>query len=496
MQDIKKRQDIMQEKRKKTPWRHFVKEIASWYPIVLYRNKWTLSRYPDTIRSPLLQSWKTIKTYLSTEHIEKKTFFEKFKALFLTIPMEALIHFPWIENSDYADIISSSKNAYLSWNVTQWNENVVYSLWVKENSKNIFNSVMVWSNSDTIHWSTGIINSFKVFYSRYIYNSSNIKFSINMMNCHDCIFCNNLENKSYCVNNKQYTKQEYKKVEYKYFKEKWLFSNRHKKINSFWAVNYWSTNVEGNFILHSYNVKNGCFVYNIRNSHNVILWWYSYEEEYLYDAMFSWAKSDCYGILCCWSKSQHIYNCFWLQSSFNMYYCYKCSNCSFCLWCIWLENKQFCIFNKQYTKEERFELANKIFAQMDQEWVLWEFFPASINPFYFNDTVAYLIDDSFTKQEVEAEWYLRRDEEIKVDIPVWTEAIKTTELDQYQWFDSEWNRTIDPSILKKVIIDEKWNFYRIVKIEYDFLVKHWLPLPEIHGFDRIKLGFKFEHTKN
>ncbi len=40
-----------------------------------------------------------------------------------------------------------------------------------------------------------------------------------------------------------------------------------------------------------------------------------------------------------------------------------------------------------------------------------------MNPFYFNDTAAYLIDDSFTKEEVEAEGYLRRDEKIKVDIP-------------------------------------------------------------------------------
>ena len=40
-----------------------------------------------------------------------------------------------------------------------------------------------------------------------------------------------------------------------------------------------------------------------------------------------------------------------------------------------------------------------------------------MNPFYFNDTAAYLIDDSFTKEEVEAEGYLWRDEPIKVDIP-------------------------------------------------------------------------------
>ncbi|MEI6774385.1 MAG: hypothetical protein WCL18_06460 [bacterium] len=40
--------------------------------------------------------------------------------------------------------------------------------------------------------------------------------------------------------------------------------------------------------------------------------------------------------------------------------------CSYCLGCVGLQNKQFCILNKQYTKEERFILANKIFEDMEK----------------------------------------------------------------------------------------------------------------------------------
>jgi hypothetical protein len=39
---------------------------------------------------------------------------------------------------------------------------------------------------------------------------------------------------------------------------------------------------------------------------------------------------------------------------------------------------------------------------MEQDGTLGEFFPATMNPFYFNDTAAYLIDPSFSKEEVEA----------------------------------------------------------------------------------------------
>ena len=144
---------------------------------------------------------------------------------------------------------------------------------------------------------------------------------------------------------------------------------------------------------------------------------------------------------------------------------------------------------------------------MDKEWVLGEFFPWWMNPFYFNDTAAYLIDDSFTKEEVTKDWYLRRDDEIKVDIPEWADVVQIVPPDKeggpwmkwmvgglhdFQWFDSNWVRQIDPEILKKVIKDEQWNYYRIVQMEYDFLMKHGLPLPELHRLERIKLGFKFK----
>jgi len=180
-----------------------------------------------------------------------------------------------------------------------------------------------------------------------------------------------------------------------------------------------------------------------------------------------------------------------LSGSTSIYYSYFLENCSFCLACVWLKNKSFCILNKQYSKEEWHSLTDKIFSQMNDDGILWDFFPWSLNPFYFNDTAAYLIDDSFTKEEVEKDGYLWRDEAIKVDIPENAEVLNSKDLNKFQGFDENWNWLIDPEIMKKVIKDEKWNIYRIVKMEYDFLMKHWLPLPEIHWLERIKMWFKF-----
>ena len=108
--------------------------------------------------------------------------------------------------------------------------------------------------------------------------------------------------------------------------------------------------------------------------------------------------------------------------------------CSFCIGCIGLKNMSYCILNKQYTKEEWEVLAEKIFGTMEADGSLGSFFPASMCPFYFNDTLAYLIDDSFTKEEVEAEGYLWRDEPIRADIPEGMQVVKNTELGKYEGF--------------------------------------------------------------
>jgi hypothetical protein len=46
MPDIKKREEKMQEKRKSTPWRDFVKKVASSCSLTFYKNNGHISKYP------------------------------------------------------------------------------------------------------------------------------------------------------------------------------------------------------------------------------------------------------------------------------------------------------------------------------------------------------------------------------------------------------------------------------------------------------------------
>jgi hypothetical protein len=65
------------------------------------------------------------------------------------------------------------------------------------------------------------------------------------------------------------------------------------------------------------------------------------------------------------------------------------SNASYCFGCIGLHNnEQYCILNRQYTKEEYETLVPQIIEHMIQTGEWGEFFPASLSPFGYNETVA------------------------------------------------------------------------------------------------------------
>jgi len=464
---------------------------------MFYKDKGIISKYHKNKRIPKIiandEYFAKHETFTEGRQYDLgKDFFTNFNGIYQSVTLPATYQFAGLENVAYSDITHDSKNVYLSIMTTTGSSDVLYSCSVKQNSHNVLNSLWISMNSENIYHGIFCINSFNVFFSKNIHNSNNIWFSSNCIWCSECIGCNGLENISNCINNIQYTKDEYAKLKNEYLGKKADFGNLFNQVLSSETKNYQSIDSDGKYLLHCNQTTHSLFWNNINVGNNNILvasnnqvsasfdgfLWWSGDTHDIYAQIGSWLCNNIYCTIQGWTCS-------------NIYYSFFLENCSYCLWCIWLKNKQFYILNKQYTKEERFELANKIFEDMDKDWILWNFFPASMNPFYFNDTAAYLIDDTFTKEEVTKEWYLRRDEEIKVDVPS-AEVIATSDVNNYQWFSSEWIRQINPEILKKVVKDEKGNYYRIVPMELEFLQKHGLPLPEIHWLDRIKLGFKFK----
>ena len=188
MPDLKYRQKKIQEKRKKTPRREFVKEMASVRGLTLYKNQGNISRYPISERHGKLVSLAEYNEYAGDfldygidVRVNDKSFFSQFQELFKSVPKGYLLDYGGNENAAYADLCYNSKNCYLSNIVINGCEDICYSYNVKDNSQNVFSSMMVWNQSTNVYLSMGVLNSYNIFYSRYILDSSDIWFSDNLL---------------------------------------------------------------------------------------------------------------------------------------------------------------------------------------------------------------------------------------------------------------------------------------------------------------------------
>ncbi|OGY84081.1 MAG: hypothetical protein A3F54_00835 [Candidatus Kerfeldbacteria bacterium RIFCSPHIGHO2_12_FULL_48_17] len=105
----------------------------------------------------------------------------------------------------------------------------------------------------------------------------------------------------------------------------------------------------------------------------------------------------------------------------NLQYTVHCSNVSDLFACVGMRNARYCIFNKQYSKEEYFALRTKIIEHMKEmpytdahgrTYSYGEFFPPELSPFAYNETIA---QEYFplTKAEALAQGYRWRDEDHK-----------------------------------------------------------------------------------
>lgn len=486
MKDLKYYEKIIQEKRKQTSFRDFLKDIASWFPIMLVKNKGKISIFPDTPRSGNIvdkkQYFEKHENTLLDEINLEGDFFDLFQQNFRDSYKPNVIHFRDNLNSDFSNCVFGAQNVYLSFVIWEECENIAYSCIVYNHCSNVLYSMAVFNHCDNIYYCSNVSNSSNIFYSINIHNGSHITNCSNLMGCHNCIECDGLENMSYCYQNKQYSKQEFNEIQKTY-------QASHYTLEKKWS-NFASENTSGQNIFYSNDVEKWYFVNRLDSWRNVFYiggWKLSTD---FYDVFESGLDSkDFYGVTTSGGMSNNVYcSCLIDNGCSHILYSYFLDSCSFCVWCVGLKNKSYCILNKQYSKEEWNILADKIFSKMELDGSLGEFFPWKMTPFHFNDTMAWLLWN-FTKQEVTSDGYIWRDEEIKVDIPEGSRVITVMDLADYQGRDSDGSWKINPEIMKVVIRDEAGNYYRIVQMEYDFLVKHGLSLPDSHWMDRLKLNF-------
>ncbi len=345
-----------------------------------------------------------------------KPFFLQMRDLWKSVPDKALFNINPV-NSDYCSITQDNKNCYLVVG-GDFNEDSLYSSFIF-NSKECMDCLLL-SKCEKNYETVDCNSCFNLKYSRYCETSYDSAFLFNCRNCHDCFGCVNLVNKQYCIFNEQYTKEEYlekmKEINLSSYKEVQKFQEEfHKfslKFPRRFAKIIKSVDVSGDFIENSKNCED-CFSVFGGAEDSKHLWLIYSQVKDSYDIDHSGLNSmECYESSSVYPGNQVMFSRF-IWDSHHAEYSYNCGNCSYIFGCVGLKNKQYCIFNKQYTKEEYEVLKNKIIEHMTdmpyidekgREYKYGEFFPIDLSPFAYNETVASEVKP-LSKEEIEALGY-------------------------------------------------------------------------------------------
>lgn len=359
-----------------------------------------------------------------------RPFFEQLRELMNSVPWPSRSVIRSV-NSDYIDQAGDAKNCYLCFNC-DFCEDCMYLIRGVHVRSSL--DVLQISNSELAYESVLIEKCFRAFFSLDCESSTDIWFSRDCVGCTNCFGCVGLRKKSYCIWNTQYSKEEYaaKLQEFNLGSRASIAALRAQAMK-FWSqfpVRYYhgvrNVNSSGDMINDTKNTRQS--------------WWVSDAEDIRYGFGLYMKVSDSYDYTVWGNSASRMYECVTsgeeasdLKFCFecwpgckNLEYCITCHSCSDCFGCVGLKKKQYCIFNKQYSKEEYFALRARIVEQMNAmpyisknaatgteiPYRYGEFFPSEFSPFAYNESMLF---NAFPrgKEQAIAEGYRWRDPDFK-----------------------------------------------------------------------------------
>ncbi len=425
-----------------------------------------------------------------------RPFFEQFQELMNKVPRRSM-DLTNCENSDYSNFCGDDKNCYLDI-AGEANEDCYYNLFTKY-SKNCADNTFVY-NSELVFESINCYNCFDVRSSMYLENCNGCDFCYDCKGCADSVFCWNLRRKTNCIFNEQFSKEEFEKKKkelrldshkhFEMYREKFFEMLKNDALHKNMMILN-SENCEGNNMNHC---KNTHFAFNVSHCEDASFLYDVLEATDCRDLNYSLYKPEASVEListlnmkfCLCSMATHF--------SHELAYCDHCENSHDMFGCVGINQGKFCILNKQYTEEEYKALREKIVEHMKgahstlptsrdrsgseqiSEW--GEFFPASISPHAYNETVA---QEYFplTKEEVLARglrWKEPDKREFKAQSFVLPDTLKEA----------------DDTVCDEVLVCEKTGKnYKIIPQELAFYRKMNVALPRLcpdqRHIERMKL---------
>ncbi len=418
-----------------------------------------------------------------------KSFFEQYKNLFMNVPQINLNGHATNKNSDYVNYIIHANNAYYCFG-GGYLDNIMFStvgVRMKDSAEIYF--------SMDCEFCYEIINCqkcYKIYFGNNLKDCLNSYFLQDCVNCNECILSCNLRNKRYVFKNQQLTKEEYliEKEEFlrrlatdvlvfkKEFDE--IILTKPKKFANILK----SESSTGDNISESINVMNSFNVSkseNCKNSQDIV----GVARDIYDSTSIGLGLERVYESM---SVSMNItdvnFSVIVRSASYKLNYSFSVHASSNCFGCIGIKNKQYCILNRQYTKEQYEELVPKIIKHMNdmpytdskgRVYKYGEFFPSELSPFCYNETIAQEYYP-LTKEQAISQGYKWKDkEERNYNIDTYNKDIPDSI--------NEVNDDITNKIIecghKGTCNHQCTEAFKIIPEEYQFYKRMNLPLPRL-----------------
>lgn len=419
-----------------------------------------------------------------------RPFFDQMDELWHDVPFPAVqTAFQFDENSRYTNHAGLNKNCYLIFDSDE-NRDCYYSYSLNK-CENVIESYRA-RDSELCY---GLVDCVKCYNSKFLQDCTNCIdswFLKNCTGCRNCIMSVNLYQKEFYVGNEFVGKEKYLEIVAKLKSRKvqeQCFS-RLQEMSKTVAVKYLhglqNENVLGDYLTNSKNADH-CF-------DSMKLW----DCKYVYQA-FSDLKT-CMDIQQCGLNTELLY-----ESAFCGYNAYhllfsirnlgQCNDhiytqfsphSSNLFGCMGLRRKQYCILNKQYTKDEYEILVPKIIEHMRGTGEWGEFFPLRMSPYGYNLTPAQM-HMPLTREEALAKGFKWSD--YISPAPKVAKIVKASQLPDTisEVPDEILNWAIECEVTQRP--------FSIIKQELQFLREHGLPLPKRHPIQRIQDRFSLRNKR-
>jgi len=336
-----------------------------------------------------------------------RPFFEQFSELQRAVPRPALFtDFLRDENSAYTNFAAGDKNCYLIFQ-SGYCQDCYYSYFI-ENSKQVVDSYYA------IKCELGyeLLNCVNCYNSAFLTDCEGCSDSAFLQSCVGCkksLMCVNLRHKELYVLNRPVSEQEYLQYREK-LKSRQGLKEMQQKLAELtanqprrWMSGILNDEVSGDYLnecRHTYNsfdstgIDHGAYLAQcFKPGRDFLDCDGCGEGELLFESQQSGLRG--YNL-------RVTQQC--IEAVRDLTYCDICLNSSNCFGCVGLRRAEFCIFNRQYSKNDYELLTAKIINHMQASNEWGEYFPIRLSLSPYNLSLAQL-RDPLTAQEAQAKGY-------------------------------------------------------------------------------------------